>query len=56
MKIITALFLTLSLTFISKAQTTFQFAIIGDYGKAGTNELNVSNLVKSWNPEFIIIP
>ncbi|MBK8381980.1 MAG: metallophosphoesterase [Ignavibacteria bacterium] len=54
MKIITALFLTLSLTFISKAQTTFQFAIIGDYGKAGTNELNVSNLVKSWNPEFII--
>jgi hypothetical protein len=31
-----------------------KFACIGDYGKAGTNELNVSNLVKSWLPEFII--
>ncbi len=31
-----------------------KFAAIGDFGKAGSNELNVSNLVKSWNPEFII--
>lgn len=54
MRIITVLILTLSITFISKAQNTFQFAVIGDYGKEGTNELNVSNLVKSWNPEFII--
>ncbi|MBV6479045.1 MAG: Ycf48-like protein [Ignavibacteria bacterium] len=30
------------------------FAIIGDYGKAGINELNVSNLVKYWNPDFIL--
>ena len=37
----------------SKAQIV-KFSIIGDYGKAGTNELNVSNLVKSWNPEFVI--
>ena len=30
------------------------FANIGDYGLAGQKELDVSNLVKSWNPEFII--
>lgn len=38
----------------SQSQILTRFAIIGDYGKAGTNELNVSNLVKSWNPEYII--
>jgi len=31
-----------------------KFAVIGDYGKASTNELNVSNLVKGWNPDFVI--
>jgi tartrate-resistant acid phosphatase type 5 len=31
-----------------------RFAIIGDYGWAGQPELDVANLVKSWNPEFII--
>ena len=30
------------------------FAVIGDYGQAGQPELDVSNLVKSWQPEFII--
>jgi phosphodiesterase/alkaline phosphatase D-like protein len=30
------------------------FAVIGDYGLAGTNEQNVANLVKSWNPNFIL--
>lgn len=30
------------------------FAAIGDYGSNDSNELDVSNLVKSWNPEFII--
>lgn len=30
------------------------FAIIGDYGKAGIDELNVTNLVKYWNPDFIL--
>lgn len=30
------------------------FAIIGDYGKSGVNELNVTNLVKYWNPDFIL--
>jgi len=30
------------------------FAHIGDYGYAGTAEQNVADLVKSWNPDFII--
>lgn len=32
----------------------FKFATIGDYGSAGTNELLVSQLVNSWNVNFII--
>src|SRR5439155_8217743 len=40
---------------VSLAQsTTVRFAVIGDYGTAGQNELDVANLVKSWNPDFII--
>lgn len=31
-----------------------KFAVIGDYGKDGAAELSVSNLVKSWNPDFIV--
>jgi tartrate-resistant acid phosphatase type 5 len=31
-----------------------RFAAIGDYGHAGTPERDVSNLVKSWNPDFIL--
>ncbi|MCZ6702740.1 MAG: metallophosphoesterase, partial [Ignavibacteria bacterium] len=34
------------------AQT--KFAIIGDYGNNSSNELAVANMVKSWNPAFII--
>jgi hypothetical protein len=30
------------------------FAVIGDYGAGGQAELDVSKLVKSWNPDFII--
>jgi hypothetical protein len=30
------------------------FAVIGDYGLAGPNEQAVADLVKSWNPDFII--
>ncbi|MFN8382104.1 MAG: metallophosphoesterase [Anaerolineales bacterium] len=30
------------------------FAVIGDYGLAGQNEADVANLVKSWNPGFIV--
>ncbi len=30
------------------------FAVIGDYGIAGQPLLDVSNLIKSWNPDFIV--
>lgn len=30
------------------------FAVIGDYGKAGEHPRKVSELVKSWDPDFII--
>ncbi len=30
------------------------FAVIGDYGKAGDPALKVAEMVKSWNPDFII--
>jgi hypothetical protein len=31
-----------------------RFAVIGDYGLAGEPEHDVADLVKSWNPDFII--
>ena len=34
--------------------TTAHFGVIGDFGFAGTPEADVANLVKSWNPEFIL--
>jgi len=46
------LLLFLTLTIIpTNAQ---KFAVIGDYGDAGGDELAVANLVKSWSPDFII--
>src|SRR5258706_305909 len=30
------------------------FAVIGDYGSGETPEADVANLVKSWNPDFIV--
>jgi tartrate-resistant acid phosphatase type 5 len=30
------------------------FAVIGDYGVAGQPEADVANMVKSWNPDFIV--
>ncbi len=38
---------------LASAQVT-RFAAIGDYGDDDKEELDVSNLVKSWNPEFIL--
>ena len=52
MKKLILLIIYLSISFEVISQT--KFAVIGDYGKASTNELNVSNLVKSWNPDFVI--
>ena len=34
--------------------TSVSFAVIGDYGYAGTPEEDVANLVKGWNPDLII--
>lgn len=34
--------------------SSITFAAIGDYGSNDANELDVANLVKSWNPDFII--
>jgi hypothetical protein len=31
-----------------------RFAVFGDYGVASTDEARVSNLVHSWNPDFIL--
>ena len=31
-----------------------RFAVIGDFGSDNQSELDVSNLVKSWNPDFIV--
>ena len=51
-KKIILLLLFLTLTIIpTNAQ---KFAVIGDYGDAGGNELAVANLVKIWSPDFII--
>ena len=48
--LITLFLITINL----KAFSQVRFAAIGDYGSAGPNELAVANLVKSWNPDFII--
>src|SRR5436305_11759591 len=34
--------------------SSVRFAVIGDYGDAGQNELDVANLVHGWNPDFVI--
>ncbi len=34
--------------------SSLRFAVIGDFGTAGTREVAVSTLVKSWNPELVI--
>jgi tartrate-resistant acid phosphatase type 5 len=31
-----------------------RFAVFGDYGKAGSNEEKVANLVAGWKPDFIV--
>ncbi len=31
-----------------------RFAVIGDYGQAGQGELAVADMVKSWDPDFVI--
>jgi len=48
-------FFLFSITILSYGQAPlYRFAVIGDYGKAGVNEYNVSEMVRNWNPAFII--
>ena len=39
---------------VQAAPASIRFAVIGDYGLAGTPEGDVANLVKSWNPDVIL--
>jgi len=50
--ILILLFLTITINYAFAQITTF--AIIGDYGTAGSNEADVANEVKSWNPDFVV--
>jgi tartrate-resistant acid phosphatase type 5 len=45
--------ITVSLPLVMLSQTV-RFAVIGDYGKAGTPEADVAALVQSWSPEVVI--
>lgn len=42
--------------YTASSSTSATFAMIGDYGSNSSNEAAVANLVKSWNPQFIITP
>ncbi|QCX00275.1 hypothetical protein FGM00_09185 [Aggregatimonas sangjinii] len=53
MKIFQPYFASCILLFCSSIYAQ-DFAVIGDYGVDDSNELAVSELVKSWNPEFIL--
>lgn len=53
-KIFFLIFITFSIYGSANSQILTRFAVIGDYGYAGVNELNVTNLVNLWNPDFII--
>lgn len=39
---------------INRESDSLTFAVIGDYGLAGNDEERVSNLVRSWNPDFLV--
>ena len=41
------------LPIVTRTDTT-RFAVIGDFGIAGQPEADVADLVKSWNPDFIV--
>jgi hypothetical protein len=38
----------------SAQETPLTFAVIGDFGSGSTNERDVANMVKSWNPSFVL--
>lgn len=45
---------TPTLTLTPTSEAPVRFAVIGDYGTGGKPEADVSELVKSWRPDFII--
>jgi len=45
-------FIAANYTFLNAQQTVF--AIIGDFGDGSMDETAVANLVKNWNPQFVI--
>ncbi len=45
---------TLTPTSTPTPETVVRFAVIGDYGTGGGPEADISELVKSWDPDFII--
>ena len=49
---LSALFLLLCAT--AACAEPFTFGVVGDYGTNNTAERDVANLVKSWNPSFIL--
>ena len=51
-KLTTLILAIASLKFISAQNQTF--AVIGDFGMGNQAESDVANLVKSWNPDFVI--
>jgi tartrate-resistant acid phosphatase type 5 len=44
----------LSSSLYAQNSGNIRFAVIGDFGQAGTPELDVANMIKSWHPDFII--
>ncbi|MBS1516851.1 MAG: metallophosphoesterase [Bacteroidetes bacterium] len=55
MKIIfSLLFLAAAFCSVFSQTPLYKFASIGDYGKDGANEQAVSDLVRSWSPDFVI--
>ncbi|MDQ3192281.1 MAG: metallophosphoesterase [Bacteroidota bacterium] len=53
-KIVFYLGLAYCVFYFSNKISAQTFGVIGDYGKNNQGELDVSNLIKSWNPDFII--
>lgn len=53
MRLLWTLLFSLSISTGLQSQVV-RFAVIGDYGIAGQPELDVANLVKGWNPDFVI--
>lgn len=47
-------FLERRVMFSSAAGGSTRFGVIGDYGDAGQAEEDVANLVKGWNPDYIL--